>query len=196
MGIWIGVNISIIERNLGFFSNENYRWSSNNEGMAPGPEERLWSIRFRALKCPKNQTMTCVVSRLLAVHHPSPCDSWLSAWSIRKFHQAYLKFAGPILNCHTCSYMNDQGKCLRGEGVCSTQNSQQCMLKKIFEGMWRLHSTVCARETHQLTWVLLGATGVVGAQGGVKLWFPRNWRVRRTLSFQELRAEFLLLMGR
>ncbi|XP_044242420.1 acrosomal protein SP-10 isoform X2 [Ursus americanus] len=43
-------------------------------------------------------------------------------------------FSGPILNCHTCSYMNDQGKCLRGEGVCSTQNSQQCMLKKIFEG--------------------------------------------------------------
>ncbi|XP_020957658.1 acrosomal protein SP-10 isoform X1 [Sus scrofa] len=41
---------------------------------------------------------------------------------------------GPILNCHTCSYMNDQGKCLRGEGVCTTQNSQQCMLKKIFEG--------------------------------------------------------------
>ncbi|XP_034884826.1 acrosomal protein SP-10-like isoform X3 [Mirounga leonina] len=43
-------------------------------------------------------------------------------------------FSGPILNCHTCSYMNDHGKCLRGEGVCSTQNSQQCMLKKIFEG--------------------------------------------------------------
>ncbi|XP_047609842.1 acrosomal protein SP-10 isoform X3 [Phacochoerus africanus] len=42
--------------------------------------------------------------------------------------------SGPILNCHTCSYMNDQGKCLRGEGVCTTQNSQQCMLKKIFEG--------------------------------------------------------------
>ncbi|XP_059785228.1 acrosomal protein SP-10-like isoform X4 [Balaenoptera ricei] len=42
--------------------------------------------------------------------------------------------SGPVLNCHTCSYMNDQGKCLRGEGVCSTQNSQQCMLKKIFEG--------------------------------------------------------------
>ncbi|KAI5766477.1 ACRV1 [Gulo gulo luscus] len=42
--------------------------------------------------------------------------------------------SSPILNCHTCSYMNDQGKCLRGEGVCSTQNSQQCMLKKIFEG--------------------------------------------------------------
>ncbi|XP_027388436.1 acrosomal protein SP-10-like isoform X2 [Bos indicus x Bos taurus] len=41
---------------------------------------------------------------------------------------------GYELNCHTCSYMNDQGKCLRGEGVCSTQNSQQCMLKKIFEG--------------------------------------------------------------
>ncbi|XP_058926693.1 acrosomal protein SP-10 isoform X2 [Kogia breviceps] len=41
---------------------------------------------------------------------------------------------GPVLNCHTCSYMNDQGKCLQGEGVCSTQNSQQCMLKKIFEG--------------------------------------------------------------
>ncbi|XP_021552091.1 acrosomal protein SP-10 isoform X3 [Neomonachus schauinslandi] len=43
------------------------------------------------------------------------------------------KPSGPI-NCHTCSYMNDHGKCLRGEGVCSTQNSQQCMLKKIFEG--------------------------------------------------------------
>uniref|UniRef100_A0A8C9E4J0 Acrosomal vesicle protein 1 n=1 Tax=Phocoena sinus TaxID=42100 RepID=A0A8C9E4J0_PHOSS len=47
---------------------------------------------------------------------------------------ADLKFSGPVLNCHTCSYMNDQGKCLQGEGVCSTQNSQQCMLKKIFEG--------------------------------------------------------------
>ncbi|XP_043308535.1 acrosomal protein SP-10 isoform X4 [Cervus canadensis] len=43
-------------------------------------------------------------------------------------------FSGPSLSCHTCSYMNDQGKCLRGEGVCATQNSQQCMLKKIFEG--------------------------------------------------------------
>ncbi|XP_051011748.1 acrosomal protein SP-10 [Acomys russatus] len=38
------------------------------------------------------------------------------------------------INCHTCTYMNDDGKCLRGEGVCTTQNSQQCMLKKIFEG--------------------------------------------------------------
>nr|XP_003417529.1 acrosomal protein SP-10 [Loxodonta africana] len=42
--------------------------------------------------------------------------------------------SGTGLNCHTCSYMNEQGKCLRGEGVCVTQNSQQCMLKKIFEG--------------------------------------------------------------
>ncbi|XP_062951743.1 acrosomal protein SP-10 isoform X2 [Cynocephalus volans] len=42
--------------------------------------------------------------------------------------------SGTILNCHTCAYMNDQGKCLRGEGVCTTENSQQCMLKKIFEG--------------------------------------------------------------
>ncbi|XP_058520051.1 acrosomal protein SP-10-like isoform X2 [Ochotona princeps] len=41
---------------------------------------------------------------------------------------------GAVLNCNTCAYMNDQGKCLRGEGVCTTQNSQQCMLKKIFEG--------------------------------------------------------------
>uniref|UniRef100_F7DTL0 Acrosomal vesicle protein 1 n=1 Tax=Callithrix jacchus TaxID=9483 RepID=F7DTL0_CALJA len=39
-----------------------------------------------------------------------------------------------ILNCYACAYMNDQGKCLRGEGICTTQNSQQCMLKKIFEG--------------------------------------------------------------
>ncbi|XP_054448688.1 acrosomal protein SP-10 isoform X3 [Pteronotus mesoamericanus] len=39
-----------------------------------------------------------------------------------------------VLKCLTCSYMNDQGKCLRGEGVCTTQKSQQCMLKKIFEG--------------------------------------------------------------
>ncbi|XP_077612637.1 sperm acrosomal protein FSA-ACR.1-like [Crocuta crocuta] len=62
-----------------------------------------------------------------------------SARAIHLLHQGIssgltLNFAGPILNCHTCSYMNDQGKCLRGEGVCSTQNSQQCMLKKIFEG--------------------------------------------------------------
>ncbi|EAW67649.1 acrosomal vesicle protein 1, isoform CRA_b [Homo sapiens] len=42
--------------------------------------------------------------------------------------------SGTILNCYTCAYMNDQGKCLRGEGTCITQNSQQCMLKKIFEG--------------------------------------------------------------
>uniref|UniRef100_A0A2K5W274 Acrosomal vesicle protein 1 n=1 Tax=Macaca fascicularis TaxID=9541 RepID=A0A2K5W274_MACFA len=41
---------------------------------------------------------------------------------------------GTILNCYTCAYMNDQGRCLRGEGTCITQNSQQCMLKKIFEG--------------------------------------------------------------
>ncbi|CAH6860425.1 acrosomal protein SP-10 isoform X1 [Phodopus roborovskii] len=42
--------------------------------------------------------------------------------------------SGAAINCHTCAYMNDDGKCLRGEGVCTTQNSQQCMLKKIFEG--------------------------------------------------------------
>ncbi|KAM4828087.1 acrosomal protein SP-10 isoform 2-T2 [Thomomys bottae] len=42
--------------------------------------------------------------------------------------------SGTALNCHTCAYMNDQGKCLRGEGACTTQNSQQCMLKKIYEG--------------------------------------------------------------
>nr|XP_048304901.1 acrosomal protein SP-10 [Myodes glareolus] len=42
--------------------------------------------------------------------------------------------SGVAINCHTCSYMNDDGKCLRGEGVCTTQNSQQCMLKKVFEG--------------------------------------------------------------
>ncbi|ERE75786.1 acrosomal protein SP-10-like protein [Cricetulus griseus] len=42
--------------------------------------------------------------------------------------------SGIAINCHTCAYMNDDGKCLRGEGVCTTQNSQQCMLKKIFEG--------------------------------------------------------------
>uniref|UniRef100_A0A8D2DDD6 Acrosomal vesicle protein 1 n=1 Tax=Sciurus vulgaris TaxID=55149 RepID=A0A8D2DDD6_SCIVU len=38
------------------------------------------------------------------------------------------------LSCYTCAYMTEQGKCLRGEGVCTTQNSQQCMLKKIYEG--------------------------------------------------------------
>ncbi|KAF6080378.1 acrosomal vesicle protein 1 [Phyllostomus discolor] len=41
--------------------------------------------------------------------------------------------SGSALKCVTCSYMSDQGKCLRGEGVCSAQKSQQCMLKKIFE---------------------------------------------------------------
>nr|XP_020041037.1 acrosomal protein SP-10 isoform X2 [Castor canadensis] len=44
------------------------------------------------------------------------------------------KSTSTALTCHTCAYMNDQGKCLRGEGVCTTQNSQQCMLKKIYEG--------------------------------------------------------------
>ncbi|TKC34463.1 hypothetical protein EI555_019702, partial [Monodon monoceros] len=58
----------------------------------------------------------------------------LQASRLQAQFQADLKFSGPVLNCHTCSYMNDQGKCLQGEGVCSTQNSQQCMLKKIFEG--------------------------------------------------------------
>ena len=62
------------------------------------------------------------------------------------FIRLILNFSGPPLSCHTCSYMNDQGKCLRGEGVCSTQNSQQCMLKKIFEGMWGLHGLVFDRE--------------------------------------------------
>ncbi|XP_008069607.1 acrosomal protein SP-10 isoform X2 [Carlito syrichta] len=42
--------------------------------------------------------------------------------------------SGAMLNCHTCAYMNNQGQCLRGEGICTTQKSQQCMLKKIFEG--------------------------------------------------------------
>ncbi|XP_021063583.1 acrosomal protein SP-10 [Mus pahari] len=42
--------------------------------------------------------------------------------------------AGITINCHACAYMNDDAKCLRGEGICTTQNSQQCMLKKIFEG--------------------------------------------------------------
>nr|XP_004670633.2 acrosomal protein SP-10 [Jaculus jaculus] len=41
---------------------------------------------------------------------------------------------GTSLNCHTCAYMTNQGKCLRGEGICAAQSSQQCMLKKIFEG--------------------------------------------------------------
>ncbi|XP_053449114.1 acrosomal protein SP-10 isoform X2 [Nycticebus coucang] len=49
-------------------------------------------------------------------------------------HNAGEQPSGVLLNCHTCAYMNDQGKCLRGEGICTTQNSQQCMLKKIFEG--------------------------------------------------------------
>lgn len=46
----------------------------------------------------------------------------------------FFQISGVAINCHTCSYMNDDGKCLRGEGICTTQNSQQCMLKKIFEG--------------------------------------------------------------
>ncbi|XP_032767266.1 acrosomal protein SP-10-like [Rattus rattus] len=42
--------------------------------------------------------------------------------------------SGAIINCHTCAYMNEDAKCLRGEGICTTQHSQQCMLKKIYEG--------------------------------------------------------------
>ncbi|XP_045411708.1 acrosomal protein SP-10 isoform X2 [Lemur catta] len=49
-------------------------------------------------------------------------------------HAAAEQPSSIILSCHVCAYMNDQGKCLRGEGICTTQNAQQCMLKKIFEG--------------------------------------------------------------
>uniref|UniRef100_A0A8C2VXV2 Acrosomal vesicle protein 1 n=1 Tax=Chinchilla lanigera TaxID=34839 RepID=A0A8C2VXV2_CHILA len=49
-------------------------------------------------------------------------------------HDSGEETSGAILNCHTCAYMNNQGKCLRGEGMCTTEKSQQCMLKKIFEG--------------------------------------------------------------
>nr|XP_054293472.1 acrosomal protein SP-10 isoform X2 [Pongo pygmaeus] len=49
-------------------------------------------------------------------------------------HSSGEQSLGTILNCYTCAYMNDRGRCLRGEGTCITQNSQQCMLKKIFEG--------------------------------------------------------------
>ena len=84
---------------------------------------------------------------LLVVHHPFRCvTQGYTPGSQGYFIRLILNFSGPSLSCHTCSYMNDQGKCLRGEGVCSTQNSQQCMLKKIFEGMWGLHGLVFDRE--------------------------------------------------
>lgn len=69
------------------------------------------------------------------VHHSTQIsDLHIHTWPRKGFHQSYVKIAGTILNCHTCAYMNDQGKCLRGEGTCTTEKSQQCMLKKIFEG--------------------------------------------------------------
>lgn len=63
----------------------------------------------------------------------TPCVTQLSRLS-GNFIRLFFQISGIAINCHACAYMNDDGKCLRGEGVCTTQNSQQCMLKKIFEG--------------------------------------------------------------
>lgn len=147
MGIWIVVNISIKEINLGFISNEHHRWSNKKEGIPSSTKERMCSLRHRVLRSPRTDKMKYVVSRL-------------HTWSTREFHLAYLKFSGPALNCHVCSYMNDKGKCLRGESVCSTQNTQQYMLKKIFEGMWGLQEVIFVREHNQLEyWWGVGCGG-------------------------------------
>lgn len=78
--------------------------------------------------------------------------------------------------------MNDQGKCLRGEGICATQKSQQCMLKKIFEGMWGLHEAIFARE--YINRVLMGSSVVGG--GGLsrdQAVVPRNLEIQENLLY-------------
>uniref|UniRef100_A0A8C9P7H8 Acrosomal vesicle protein 1 n=1 Tax=Spermophilus dauricus TaxID=99837 RepID=A0A8C9P7H8_SPEDA len=57
-----------------------------------------------------------------------------SGEQVSREHISSEQMTRTMLSCYTCAYMTEQGKCLRGEGVCTTQNSQQCMLKKIFEG--------------------------------------------------------------
>lgn len=135
----------------------------------------------------KNQEMKCVVSRLQVAHHPSQ-EVWFKATQ-ENFIRAYLKFSGPAINCHTCSYMNSEAKCLRGEGSCTIQNSQQCMLKKIFEGIVGTSWGDLCQQTHQPTWVFMGSSWMAGrgqACGGIKLCFPETWKFNKTLSFQNL----------
>lgn len=153
---------------MGFISNENHKWSNKNEGISFGTEEKICSFRHRAL------TSLTRARKWNVLYPPTCCPSslprWVTqgytTWILRLFHQADLKFSGPVLNCHTCSYMNDQGICLQGEGVCSTQNSQQCMLKKIFEGMWGLHEPVFAREHINQLEYWWGGDRVAGAKEG------------------------------
>lgn len=197
-GWWIRIKVSTREINVGFINNENHRWSNKNEGISSGTEEKICSFRHRAL------TSLTRTRKWNVLYPPTCCPSSLprcvtqgyTTWILRLFHQADLKFSGPVLNCHTCSYMNDQGKCLQGEGVCSTQNSQQCMLKKIFEGMWGLHEPVFAREHINQLEYWWGGDTVAGAEEGTSCDSPETWRSRRTLSFQESRAEFQLLRER
>lgn len=121
--------------------------------------------------------MKCVVSRLQVAHHPSP-EVWLKATQ-ENFIRAYLKFSGPAINCHTCSYMNSEAKCLRGEGSCTIQNSQQCMLKKIFEGIVGTSWGDLCQQTHQPTWVFMGSSWVVGRRNQAVL--PRNLEIQQNL---------------
>ena len=131
-GLWIKVSTG--GRKVGFISNEYHRWSSKDEVIFSGMEEKRCFLR------PTKWFY------LLSIIPSQMCESRLHTGSQGYFIRLILNFSGPSLSCHTCSYMNDQGKCLRGEGVCSTQNSQQCMIKKIFEGMWGLHGLVFDRE--------------------------------------------------
>lgn len=173
MGIWTGVEVSIREINLWLISNERHRWSRKNEGIS------LVEKRISA-----NST-SC----------PSPIPRGVTQSYTRELHQAYLTFSGPPIDCHTCSYMDSEGKCLRGEGSCTLQNSQQCMLKKIFEGIGGTSWGDLCQQTHEYSWRVVGWQEA-RAWGGDKLCFPETWKFNETLSFQVLRVEFQFLLER
>ncbi|KAM6158654.1 acrosomal protein SP-10-like [Rhynchocyon petersi] len=94
-------------------------------GASGQPDEPLGSINPQASIQPRPGEHFSLIN---------PSDAEALYATVSTFHHACLKSPGAGINCHTCLFMNEQGRCLRGEGVCTTQNSQQCMLKKIFEG--------------------------------------------------------------
>lgn len=160
MGIWIGAKLSVREIHLGFISNEHHRWSRKNKGISP-VEKNKYALSDTGPSDPQQEPrseMRCVQ----ATSCPSSSPRGVTQGYTREFHQAYLKFSGPAINCHTCSYMTSEAKCLRGEGSCTIQNSQQCMLKKIFEGIVGTSWGNLCWKTRQPTWVFMGSSWVAG----------------------------------
>lgn len=181
-GLWI--KVSTRGRKVGFISNEYHRWSSKDEVLFSGTEEKML---FQT-----HEMVVCCPSSL-----PRSVTQGYTPGSQGYFIRLILNFSGPSLSCHTCSYMNDQGKCLRGEGVCATQNSQQCMLKKIFEGMWGLHGLVFDREliTQLEYWWGRGWLGWQGPEEGSSWDSLGTFRFKRTSILSRIKSRIPAIEG-